>query len=132
MAALFTSDHGWIENLPVDQVFSGDLPSGIAFEEMHPIADFPADQFNQSFISARTDYATETPVAEVPATVTFRTMIYKTAAEMKLPPVQMCDFTRELFKQMRIQLSTGNSLDSSFASVSPEEVTPKGWVFQFK
>ncbi len=34
---------------------------------------------------------------------------------------------------MQTQLSAGNALDSNFlgVSVSPEEATPKGWIFQF-
>lgn len=132
MVALFTSDYGWIKNLPAHEVFCGDLPPGIAFEEMYPIQDFPAEQFNKGLAPTPTNDAADTPASDPPTTIAIGSIIINTAVEMNLPTTEMCDFTREIFRKMRIQLSAGNSLDSSFVSANSSEAMPKGWIFQFK
>jgi hypothetical protein len=131
MVALFTSDHGWIENVSAQSVFSGDIPLGLPYEEMLLIGDFPLAQFQNTFISEHTELAPEQPTTPV-VTVNINGMITNIASDMALSPDQMRDFTRELFKRMKLHLTDGRSIDSPFCSVNAIEKTSSGWTIQFK
>lgn len=130
MAALFTADHGWIENVPAEALFIDGIPDGCNFEELYLIAEVPLEKFHQDFIDTRPDLGVKPPTA--PAQVTIGSIIDSTAIAMDVSPKLMRDFTRAIFRQMRTKLSDGHSLDSSFVSVSAKEAEPLGWIFQFK
>jgi hypothetical protein len=131
MVALFTSDHGWIENIPAKQVFNGDAPEGLAYEHVHSIRELPATRLNTSFIAQYTDLpadSTATPAKPVP----IGQIIINISNDMKISPAQSKAFTAELFKRIHNYLKAGRSLDSEFVYVDATDTPPSGWRIQFK
>ncbi|MCP9884688.1 hypothetical protein KBY97_06055 [Synechococcus sp. ATX 2A4] len=130
MVALFTSDLGWIENIPADRVFSGDIPNELQYEVMVSIGNFSADQLKPDFIAQHTNIAATAPTEAT--IIGINQIITNVSIKMSLSPVEARAFTAELFRRMRIHLAAGRSLDSSFAVVNASDKTPTGWVLQFK
>lgn len=122
MVALFTSDHGWITNLPAQAVFISEVPSGLSYEEMLPISEFQVAQFNSEFASSFTDISTEPPKGKAPSQrVLIEQIVANSSRDLGLPPEQMQKFTREIFSRMRSHLSAGLSLHSPYVTVTPAD-----------
>ena len=131
MVALFTSDQGWIENIPADHVFSGDIPNELQHEVLLPISNFATEQFKPGFVAQHTNLVATSPEAPNKQVIIGQ-IIVNISRDMNLSPDETRAFTRELFRRMRAHLTAGRSLDSSFATMKASDKTPTGWILQFK
>jgi hypothetical protein len=130
--ALFTSDCGWIENVPAQAVFKGDVPAGLPHEEMLLIKDFPIEHFSAEFITAHTDLGTANPAEASNQSVLIGSLVISLARKLNIPQQDAGRFTVQLFKLMQRQLAAGRTLNSAFASIKPLSEDGTGWLLEFR